>query len=791
MTGHARISIAAWGATALGSLVLTPVFSGPFLFISAFLCALITGVGVGLQNLRIPRVVVPIVQLLVLIELLSLFFLHGTMKFGLIPWKATAIEFNSQMVDAMDSINRFSAPLPQDPHLTLFAVSVISATGFLIHVIAVQLRQAAWSGLLLLIMYTVPAATVHGGLPWLLFIPPAIGYIVLLSAEGRSRLSRWGRRISGVSHLDAAEPVEASALGQAGRRIGLTVVAIAALLPALLPTLPEGVIGNGLAGGTGGTGLGASISSTNPMLDMGRNLKRGDNVVALTYKGGPAGGTYLRLTALDRFDGNTWQIGPRPEETKIDGNLAAPPGYTGDPAKLPQTSMEINVTRDLRSQLVPVPYPLHSISLKRDWKYDPGALDVMSSNGGIVAGKKYKLTAYDLKPTPEQLHDSITTGAPDQYTLNVPEKTPDVIRRLANDITAGAQGNKFEAAVEIQDWFRNGQFTYSTQNVKGSGMAALEDFLTTNKEGYCEQFATGMALMARILGIPARVGIGFLPGTSGKDGEYTVRMHDMHAWPELYFQGVGWVRFEPTPSARVATTPGWTVPANETPTAPTTAPTNQATTPGGKESPSVDKPQHDPSLTDQGGAAVVGTGNWFSNGGGQAIAAGAGIILLLCIPWLIRALTRRRRFLRPPGRVGAEGLWAEIRDTARDLGLDWSDISTPRQAGQWLVSKVPDEVHPAARRLARGIEALRYAGDANPELDLRADASEVQKALWSQAPGRRRWRARLLPPSWRWYLSRGTTEASDLLDEFDLLLAKLRSLVLPKGARVTTGSDRG
>src|SRR4051812_18810395 len=341
MTGHARISLAAWGATVLGSLVLTPVFSGPFLFVSAFLCALITGIGVLLQNLRTPRIVVPIVQLFVLVELLSLFFLHGTMKFGLIPWKATALEFNSQMVDAMDSINRFSAPLPQDSHLTLFAVSVITATGLLIHIIAVQLRQAAWSGLLLLIMYTVPAATVHGGLPALLFIPPAIGYILLLSAEGRSRLSRWGRRISGVSHLDAAEPVEASALGQAGRRIGLTVVAIAALVPALLPALPEGVIGNGLAGGGTGNGLGASISSTDPMLDMGKNLKRGDNVVALTYKGGSPGGTYLRLTALDLFDGNTWRISQRDSPHKITGDLTAPSGYSGDLSKVPQTSMEI------------------------------------------------------------------------------------------------------------------------------------------------------------------------------------------------------------------------------------------------------------------------------------------------------------------------------------------------------------------------------------------------------------------------------------------------------------------
>lgn len=242
--------------------MLTPVFSGPFLFVSALVCAVITGVGVLLQNLRTPRAVVPLVQFVVLVELLSIFFLKDTLKFGLIPWKATALEFNQQMVNAMDSINRFSAPLPPDSHLTLFAVSVISATGLLIHIIAVQLRQAAWAGLLLLIMYTVPAATVHGGLPALLFIPPAVGYILLLSAEGRSRLSRWGRRISGVSHLDAAEPVEASALGQAGRRIGLSVVALAALLPALLPALPEGVIGNGLAGA--GPGAGSARRSRRP-----------------------------------------------------------------------------------------------------------------------------------------------------------------------------------------------------------------------------------------------------------------------------------------------------------------------------------------------------------------------------------------------------------------------------------------------------------------------------------------------------------------------------------------------
>jgi transglutaminase-like putative cysteine protease len=776
MTGHVRISLAAWGATVLGSLVLSPVFSGPFLLISAFLCGAIAATGILLQNLRAPRFVVPVVQLLVLAELLSLLFLSDTLHYGVVPWKATALEFNQQMVNAMDAINRFSAPLPPDSHLTLFAASVIAATGLLIHLAAVQLRQAAWAGLLLLVMYTVPAATVHGGLPAVFFIPPAIGYIVLLSAEGRARLSRWGRRISGVSHLDASEPIEASALGQAGRRIGLTVVALAALLPALLPALPEGVVGNGLAGGGTGTGLGASISSTDPMLDMGKNLKRGDNVTALTYTGDP---TYLRLTALDAFDGNTWRVSPRQAGQKLDGDLSPPPGFTGDLTEVKQTRMRVEVSRNFRSQFVPVPYPLRSISLKSRWRYDPASLDIVSSNGQVVGGQDYNLTSYDLQPTPEQLRDSIASGPPDQYTSEVPARTPESIKELARDLTAEAKGNHFEQARLLQNWFRSGEFTYSTETGGQSGIRALEDFLLVNKTGYCEQFATGMTLMARTLGIPARVGIGFLPGQAGEDGEHIVRMHDMHAWPELYFQGSGWIRFEPTPAQRVSDTPAWTdsagapVGADNPIVSPSVAPSSQGST---DENP-LDRPDNDRNLPSESGVAVTDTGGWWGNGGARVTAGIGGAVLVLCIPWLIRTLVRRRRFAQPPGRNGVERLWGEIRDTSRDLGLDWSDTATPRQLGEWLVQELPDEYRADVIRLARGVESVRYAGQTE-SVDLRSEAATVRRALWSQAKLSRRFRARLLPPSWRWYLNRGSAEASDLLDEFDLALARLRSAVL-------------
>jgi len=254
-------------------------------------------------------------------------------------------------------------------------------------------------------------------------------------------------------------------------------------------------------------------------------------------------------------------------------------------------------------------------------------------------------------------------------------------------------------------------------------------------------------------------------------------MHDMHAWPELYFAGIGWVRFEPTPASRVASTPDWTV-ASSNPTSPTTAPTTAPTTPGQTEDPGIEKPNNGRNLNNDNGAVAFDTGNWFTNGGARLLGIVALVVLVLLIPWILRSLNRRKRFSRSPSRLAAEGLWSEIRDTSRDLSLDWNDVATPRQIGEWLITKLPDEAHPSAVRVARSIESMRYAGATDLTVDLRQDTTVIRKALWKQATARRRWRARLLPPSWRWYLSRGTTEASDLLDEFDLLLARLRSTIL-------------
>ena len=89
-------------------------------------------------------------------------------------------------------------------------------------------------------------------------------------------------------------------------------------------------------------------------------------------------------------------------------------------------------------------------------------------------------------------------------------------------------------------------------------MRRMQNFLLRDRKGYCEQFASAMAMMARVVGIPSRVSVGFLPGEQDEDG-WKVSIRDMHAWPELYFANYGWVRFEPTPASVTGSAPPWTV----------------------------------------------------------------------------------------------------------------------------------------------------------------------------------------------------------------------------------------
>jgi Transglutaminase-like superfamily/TgpA N-terminal domain len=104
----------------------------------------------------------------------------------------------------------------------------------------------------------------------------------------------------------------------------------------------------------------------------------------------------------------------------------------------------------------------------------------------------------------------------------------------------------YAAVLALESWLRQrGGFTYNERPPVTDG-PPLVNFVTTSKAGYCQHFAGAMAVMARLLGIPARVAVGFTSGRL-RDGAWVVNDHDAHAWVEVWFAGHGWVPFDPTP----------------------------------------------------------------------------------------------------------------------------------------------------------------------------------------------------------------------------------------------------
>jgi hypothetical protein len=105
----------------------------------------------------------------------------------------------------------------------------------------------------------------------------------------------------------------------------------------------------------------------------------------------------------------------------------------------------------------------------------------------------------------------------------------------------------YAAVVALERWFRaSGGFVYSTQPPPTPGLPPLVGFTLETKTGYCQHFAGAMALMTRLLGIPARVAAGFVNGRYA-DGVWTITDHDAHTWVEVWFRGYGWLPFDPTP----------------------------------------------------------------------------------------------------------------------------------------------------------------------------------------------------------------------------------------------------
>jgi hypothetical protein len=238
--------------------------------------------------------------------------------------------------------------------------------------------------------------------------------------------------------------------------------------------------------------------------------------------------------------------------------------------------------------------------------------------------------------------------------------------------------------------------------------------------------------------------VGFLEPQRSDADTYVFTSKNVHSWPELYFQGVGWVRFEPTQGVG-APFPSWatsrTGPSIE-PTAPTfTRPgiggLTDAPRAGGKTPQAVNIP---------GGSGSGGNGGVPSKGWLVSL----GTLAVLFLPASLRLGVRRSRLSRPlDSASAAEAAWLELRDFVRDHHLPWSGSMTPRARERSIEPLVgsDSEAVTALRRLASCVEQARYARTPLPGMAPAADASTVMAAISRRTAAGSRVRALLWPAS--------------------------------------------
>ncbi|MGZ4436177.1 MAG: transglutaminaseTgpA domain-containing protein [Nocardioidaceae bacterium] len=775
-----------WPATALvsGMAALTTFLTllswAPFAerssgYLSPILfgCILVALVGMGLRGLRWHPLLVLLTQVAVLFLWLQHQWAAGPAAGGWLPTTSSLAAFGDTLRAAVVAAGRYAAPVPHTvPQFYPVMIVIGLGVAVLVDLLAAGLRRAPLAGLPLLAAYTAPVSMLDGGVSWLKFALAAMSFLFLIASEEAQRLAHWGHQLSPENRVydSQATEVRTGVVWSSARKIGMTATALAVVTPLLVPTISGGLFdGNG----DGPGGKGDAVAITNPMVDMKRDLSRGVDVELVRVTTTDPDPSYLRISVLDSFDGTAWSPSGRdiPVSHRADGPVPPPPGL--DPAvPTRRVGEELRVSPLFQSTWLPAPYPVASLTAPGDWRYDTSTLDFLTgSDSQNAAGLTYSLQQLKIEPTADQLNRAgPAPGSVFGPETALPTDFPESLRRLAREVTAGAT-TKFEMAVRLQRWFQvDGHFTYSLQRAPGNGIKELEHFLGTGKgsrTGYCEQFAGAMATLGRSLGIPSRVAVGFLrPSPSGAPGTWIYSAHDMHAWPEMYFDGVGWVRFEPTPQTHTGESlPAYTL--------------GQVGAPTPSAFPNADRPTAAPNgRFNRPNVAPDSAGGGSRTGAGSttAILVRGGIVLVLLVLVLLlpragRSWTRARRWAGAgtPSAL-AEAAWAELRATAIDLGVAWDDRVSVRSRARDLARafgareqhddalaraarRGPDadpEASAALARLVELVERARYSrglADEEAGAAVRQDVLLCRDALRAGAGRRQRARADWFPES--------------------------------------------
>lgn len=713
-----------------------------------------------LRSVRAQPLLVTAGGFLSLAAILTLTFFRSSSFAGILPTGASLSELDRLIRRASETVLSETAPVAPNVGIVMVICVVLGLAVILVDALAVPLGMPAATGVGLLAILVVPAMIKPQSVGFWAFAAVVAGYLMILAC------SQW-------YVPDARTPADsARSPGQARRAVLTGAVAVAAtlVLPLAIPGFDQGTFPQGSRINPWGQSTGL-----NPMITLGNSLRTPAGSGRITYATNSPAPLYLRSVTVDNFDGDSWGPDDRNASRRPLGNQIDP-GYAVPDMQQLVTAIDAGT---FTSPYLPVPYAPESVrGLEGRWTWDPATLSIKGTDT-TSRRQEYLVTSTVPKVTAGLLARSSAPvqGIADDFT-RIPGNIPDIVRSTA-DTVAGSGSTPYEKAMAIQKYLRSAEFTYSLQSpvqggYDGNGLSVLADFLN-QKSGYCIHYASAMAVMARLEGIPSRIAVGYAPGRltgatvsvagQGALPEYEVDARDAHAWPELYFQGLGWVPFEPTPSRGV-------VPDYATETSVSSAPNAldngddlvPGATPAPAPAPSAAPlPGPEAGVTTDTGSQLL---PWLTG-----IGALLGAALLAASPRLIRAGIRARRLRTADPAAAVPLAWSEMVDLGTDYGLPPQPSETPRAysarlRGSQLLGEpggMDEAAHQAAAALTADFERHKYgpplAGEPEadqPETARKASRSSeitaariaaLESAFRANSPTLRRLHAAWLPAS--------------------------------------------
>lgn len=357
---------------------------------------------------------------------------------------------------------------------------------------------------------------------WLL-----VAALAVLFADSLRRMQGWGPIWGGPGRSDRLVP----GAGRNARKVAGAAIAVAIIAPFLVPGFGgRAVFDISSIGRDDGVALSALVS-------MASQLNSGEPKDVFEVQADVA--SYWRMTALEEFDGVTWVPS---EATTVPVEPGAPlPGLTEGET----TTQTFTLSEDMLFPWLPTTYRPITVDIPGEASWNPDTETVLV-DAPLREGDVYTVTSTYVAPTPEDLAVGQIADGTDPVLVALPPETPATVGELARSWTADAE-NDYQAIMAIQGRLTGSEFQYETDVAYREDINTIVDFLTVSRRGFCQQFATAMAMLLRSIGIPARVAVGFTDGDPLPGEErWQVSTEDYHAWVEVPFEGYGWLAFEPT-----------------------------------------------------------------------------------------------------------------------------------------------------------------------------------------------------------------------------------------------------